>query len=61
MQSCLVFLQGSDLSWPVPQETMCHHQIAVLAQKVKTTRLPPAAPTSEETTQTRLGGNKDSN
>lgn len=41
LTSCLVFLQGSDLSWPIPRDTMCHHQIAVLAQKFKTTRLCP--------------------
>lgn len=49
LTSYLFFLQGSDLSWPIPRGTVCHHQIAVLAQKVKTAWLPPAAPKSEET------------
>lgn len=43
------FKQGSDLSWPIPQEAMSHHWIAVLVWKVKTVRWPPTAPLSEET------------
>lgn len=61
LTSCLVFLQGSHLSRPMPRETVCHHQIAVLAQKVKTARLPPAARTRGKQTQTGLGGNEASN
>lgn len=48
----LSIFQGSDLSWPLPQETMCHHQIAVLAQKVKPPGCPPLLqPQREQTKQ----------
>lgn len=59
LTSCLGLMQGGDLSWPIPQEIVCrHHQIAVLAQKVKTTQLPPLLQTWRKQTQTGLGGNK---
>lgn len=42
-----LYLQGTDLSWPIPQEAVSPHPIAVLAQKAKPSRLP---------TPTALGG-----
>lgn len=55
---CLFFfsLQGSDLSWLIPQEAMSHHWIAVLVWKVKTVRWSPTAPLSEETNSSGAWG-----